>query len=214
MTDRDLVGTIWTCERAGTGRFGCPHCETERGLTRTRLQRRLTVLGRPLAKLGRASIYETCDVCGHAYPAATKRAGSPPSSPYIMAEDESALLGVLAAMVVSDSAIRDAEKEACRGVIRRYLGRSLPADGVDDLLRSARRRWGDPVARLVRLRCLVPEIVKLRIVEAAYHVCAADGELHREESRLLDRIGAALDLPPGQVRRALDGAKDRPLNGS
>lgn len=212
MTDRELFGTTWTCQRAGTGRFRCPRCGTERGLTRTRLQRRLTVLGRPVGKLGGVAEYVTCDQCGHAY-AAGAAADEALSGPYVMAEDESALLGVLAAMVLSDSAVRQAEKDACREVVRRYLGRSLPPSGVDDLLRSARRRWGDPVARLVRLRCLVPQSVKRRMVEAAYHVCAADGELHREESRLLDRIGSALDLAPREVRRALTDAKDAPLAG-
>lgn len=209
MTDRELLGTTWTCERAGTGRFRCPHCGEDRGFTRTRVQHRLTILGRAMARLWGTAEYVTCDRCGHAYPADVAAAGSVPGD--VLAEDESALLGIIAAMVVSDTAIRTSEKEACPEVIRRYTGRTLSASGVDDLLRSSRRRWGDPVLRLVRLRCLIPESVKRRIVEAAYHVCAADGELHREESRFLDRIADALDLSPRQMREALDDAKRYPV---
>lgn len=210
----DLLGTTWTCERTGTGSFRCPHCARDHALTRTRLQRWLAVLGRPVTRLGIAVEYVTCERCGHVYPAsrtARAPAGLAAQPSTVLAEDERALLSVVSAMILSDSVVRETEKEACREVIRRYTGRQIPSADVDDLLRSARARWGDPVARLARLRCLVPEAVKRRIVEGAYHICAADGELHREESRLLHRIGEALDLGPRDVRRALGDAKERPV---
>ncbi|MEJ2503671.1 MAG: TerB family tellurite resistance protein [Gemmatimonadota bacterium] len=75
------------------------------------------------------------------------------------------------------------------------------------MLQRARRRWGDPVARLEKLADVVPASVRRRIVIGAYRVCSADGELHREESRLLDRVGEALNLSPQEVRMALREAK-------
>lgn len=215
MTDPGLLGTTWSCVRDGAGRFRCPHCGEERSFTRHRLQRHLVILGRRTARLGAPEEYATCAECGHAYRAGAveEPVGGDASASPVVAEDEAALLEILAAVIFSDSAVRSSEKEACREVVRRYGGRAIPAAAMDDLLQSARKRRGDPMARLVRLRCLVPEPMKRRIVESAYHVCTADGELHREESRLLNRIGAALDLAPRQVRRALADAKRHPVTG-
>lgn len=206
----ELLGTTWTCERIGTGRFQCPHCGRDRTVTLTRLHRWLAVLGRPVTRLGGAVDYRTCDGCGHVYPSVGATDPKAESGD-VLAEDERAFLGVVSAMMLSDSVVRESEKEACREVVRRYTGRPIPSPEVDELLRSARARWGDPVERLARLRCLVPSAVKRRIVEAAYHVCTADGELHREEGRLLHRIGEVLDLGPREVRRALGAAKRRPV---
>lgn len=208
--ERQLLGTTWTCERIGTGSFQCPYCRRERAVTLTRLHRWLAVFGRPVTKLGKAVNYRTCDGCGHVY-AADQSVDQNADSDGVLAEDERAFLGMVSAIILSDSAVRESEKEACREVVRRFTGRPLPSPDVDELLRSARARWGDPVARLARLRCLVPPTIKRRIVEAAYHVCTADGELHREEGRLLHRIGEALDLGPREVRRALGEAKTRPV---
>lgn len=209
MNDRELLGTVWEHEKTGGGRFHCPHCRATRAYAGTRMQRRVTVLGRPLTPLGGPEDFVTCERCGHAWVATVLDGSSAPGREGL-AEDESALLGVVSAMVFSDSVVRDAEKEACRAVVLRYTGRRLETDGVVELLRSARPRWGDPVARLRRVRFLIPDRVKRRMVEAAYLICAADGELHREESELLDRIGDALDLGPRDVHRAIAEARTSP----
>lgn len=212
MTERELVGATWSGEGVGHGRFRCPHCGEDRGADRTRLQRHLTVVGRPVLRLGRPSEYVTCEACGRAYPTGLADAESGSWAPAsAVSEDERCLLAIVSAVVLSDSVVRPVEKAACREVFRRYTGRRLAPEEVDELLRTSRGRWGDPVARLGRLRYLVPEVVRHRILEAAYHVCTADGELHREESILLARIGEALDLGPREVRRALEEAKARPV---
>lgn len=208
MSRGGLLGTVWRCEAAGTGRFRCPHCGEERGFRRTTMHRRVTVMGRPLIRLGAVEEYVTCDRCGHAYTA--DRADGPPPDPIEddgMAEDQYALLAIVAAVIFSDSTVRTAEKEAASHVIRRFTGRQVEPADVDDLLRRARKRWGDPMARLARLPCLVPEPVRHQIVEAAYHVCTADAELHHRESLFLNRIGEALELGPRAVRRAIAAAK-------
>jgi uncharacterized tellurite resistance protein B-like protein len=203
-----MLGTAWASMPAGAGRFDCPRCGEERDYVGTALQRFLTVFRRPVLKLGGADEYVTCQLCGHAYPASVL--SSPPEEDRL-AEDELAFLSVVAAMIFSDSVIRRSEKSVAREIIRRYTGRAMDGEEMDRLLERARLRWGDPIERLSRLRWLVPREMRRRIVAAAYHICTADGELHREESRLLDRIGDALDLPPRQLRQALTEAKRNPI---
>jgi tellurite resistance protein len=209
MATADLLGTTWTTRPGGDGRFHCPRCHGERDFTRTELRHRLVVLGRTWLPLGPARPFLTCADCGHAFPADDLPTPASAADPQpVLSEDERALLSILAAVVFSDSAVRSAEKRGVAAVVRHYLPEAAGLD-VNDLLRSARRRWGDPIDRLQRLRGLVDEDRRRRIVEAAYLVCTADGELHSEESRLLDRVGAALDLSPRLVRRAVSEARQQ-----
>lgn len=213
MADHALLGTVWICERLGHGRLRCPHCMEERELERTSLHRRLTFLGRPLFRMGGTREYVTCTQCGHAF-SVEAAMGPEADLDGVVSEDTDALLALAAGVIFSDSSVREAEKEAAREIIRRYTGRALPGTGVDDLLRRSRQRWGDPVARLARLRCMLPEPVRHRFVRAAYHICTADGELHPEESRFLSRVGEALDLGPREVHRSISDAKREALDWS
>lgn len=199
-----LLATAWSWAADGQGRFRCPHCGDERACRRTLLQRRLVVLERAVASLGRPERFLTCQECGHAYSTSRLGAGDPRD---LLAEDELGLLAIVSAMILSDSAIRGGEKAMARDVILCYTGRRLDADRLEKLLRRARPRWGDPVDRLARLPGLVREQIRRAIVAAAYRVCTADGELHPEESRLLVRMGEALDLGPREIRHALREAK-------
>lgn len=206
MSQAQLIGTSWRFEPAGGRSFACPRCEGERPAVGTRLRRRLTILGHEVAPLGREREFLTCEACGHAF------AADPLHRPDL-AEDELALLSLVAGVVFSDSVVRRSEKEVSRAVIRRYLGHR-PPEAIDEMLRYARGRWGDPVARLTRLRGLVPTSTRRRLIEAAYLVCTADGELHRQESRLLDRIGEALDLSPREIRHAVAAARRHPAHST
>lgn len=206
MPDHQLLGTTWICDRIGTGRFHCPHCLEERDLERMALHRRVNLLGRPLFRMGARGEYVTCSHCGHAFAAAAVM-GPDVDPEGVVSENTDALLALAAGVIFSDSSVRESEKEVAREVIRRYTGRPLTGTGVDDLLRRSRQRWGDPLARLARLRCMLPQPVRHRFVRAAYHICAADGELHAEESRFLTRVGEALDLGPREVHRSISEAK-------
>ncbi len=208
---RELMGTVWRREGDSAERFSCPTCGVERPCHRTRLQRRISILGRPLFRMGGPTVFLTCDYCGHAFDAAAL--ASPTQGSGCFAEDEVALVSIVAAVILSDAAVREVEKEAAGAILRRYTGRDLTDPEVAQLLGSARTEWGDPMPRLERLSGLVPPRTRRSLVEAAYLVCTADGDLHRQESRLLDRIGDALDLGPREVRRAIAAARDARRSG-
>ena len=205
---RELLGTAWTARPRRPSAFSCPGCGRDGEARRTALQRYVAVLDRRVAKLGASETYVTCRHCGRAYCEdaldGIRNGGG-------LSADEAALAGLVAAVVFSDSVVRKAEKEAARRVISAYTGREYPPTEFNEMLQRARRRWGDPVARLEKLAGVVPESTRRRMLIGAYRVCAADGELHREESRLLDRVGDALDLSPRDVRAALRQAKSERL---
>ncbi len=211
MSHGDLLGTTWLHRPLDSGRFRCPRCDQERDCQRTELERQLVLAGRPVFRLGPIEGFRTCRTCRHAFPDGA--APSPGTGFPTLSEDERALLAVLAAVVFSDSAVRSAEKRGVARVVRLFIPHSEAFD-VNELLRDARRRWGDPIDRLRRLRGLVDEDRRSRIVEAAYLVCTADGDLHPQESRLLERVGAALDLAPRTVRSALRDARHRGVTAS
>jgi uncharacterized tellurite resistance protein B-like protein len=201
---RELIGTAWTARPRQPADFSCPGCGKDGEARRTVLQCHVTVLDRPVARLGSPETYITCRHCGRAYCTDSLNGGRGSTG---LSADEAALAGLVAAVVFSDSVVRKVEKEMARQVISEYTGRDYPPMEANEMLQRARRRWGDPVARLEKLAGVISESTRRRMLIGAYRVCAADGELHREESRLLDRVGDALDLSPRDVRVALRQAK-------
>ena len=206
----ELIGTTWTVTRRRPVAFSCPGCGREGEAQRTALQCHVAILDRRIARLGSPETYATCPHCGRAFCLDAMDGGR--AGPDLSA-DEAALAGLVAAVVYSDSVVRNTEKEAARRVINAYTGRDYPPVEFNEMLQRARRRWGDPVARLEKLAGVISEPTRRRILVGAYRVCAADGELHREESKLLDRVGDALDLSPRDVRATLRQAKARRLTG-
>lgn len=203
-----IMGSHWRCESTADETFFCPHCSRERTGDVRKLVRWLSLFDRSVLFLGDAGHYITCRVCRRTYDRSEVGAGTGGErNPGPMAEDERAILSVVAAVIYSDSSIRSVEKRAARAVIRRYTGRDLDAGAVTQLVRTSRERWGDPVDGLRRLACLLDESAKRRIVAAAYLVSEADREIHPEESRLLMRIGDALELAPRVVRDAMKEAR-------
>lgn len=204
-----FLETLWDCEPPTAGEFDCPHCHARRSATRRVVRARLAVFGRAAPLPGGTMTYHTCHVCGHSWDGPSTDAGAGEEGPVgrPFSEDERALAAVVAAVVFSDLTVRQTEKRMVRWVMHRYTGETLGEAGVDRLLRTARTRWGDPLARLRRLACVLDASMKRRIVAAAYLVCAADREMHPEESRLLVRIGEALDMSPRAVRSAIEEAK-------
>ncbi len=155
-----------------------------------------------MGSFGSPATYLTCGDCGRSWAAAELDVPGGAAS-----EDERALRAVVAAVVFSDLSIRPTERRMVGRVVERYTGESLDEAGVENLLRTARARWGDPLARLGRLAAVLHPRAKRQIVGAAYLVCTADREMHPEESRLLVRIGEALDMAPREVRAAIEEAK-------
>lgn len=209
-----LLGSRWTSERLDSLSFHCPFCGGVRDGVAWGLRRWVAVLDRPLLSLGDGGRYLRCGHCHRTYDELELQASPVPDGPggadRTLSEDERAILSVVAAAIFSDSSIRQSEKRAARTVIRRFTGRDLDAADLRALLRTARQRWGDPVGRLRRLACLLDDSAKRRIVAAAYLVSGADRELHPEETRLLMRMGEALEMTPLSVRQAMREARDCP----
>jgi uncharacterized tellurite resistance protein B-like protein len=201
-----FLETVWECETTETETFHCPRCDCPRDATRHSVRARLLVFGRSTVAIGSPSPYLTCSGCGRSWEARTPGLdGDVDRRP--TSEDERALWAVVAAVVFSDLSVQATEKRMVAQVIRRYTAESLDELGVDRLLRTARSRWGDPLVRLRKLACVLDPRAKRRIVGAAYLVCTADREIHPQESRLLVRIGEALEMSPRAVRAAIDEAK-------
>lgn len=214
---RELIGTLWRRHAGGTGHFHCPRCGEERACARNTLQGYFALLGHPVLRLGHPRVFVTCGECGHSFSSAVADAGRPDAAAdaaaagagavATLAEDERALVAIIAAVILSDSVVRESEKKAAHAAMRRFTGTAITVEEVDELLARARAERGDLMARLERVSGLVPPRVRRGIVESVYHVCTADGDLHPQESRLLDRIGEALDLGPQEVRKAIVDAR-------
>lgn len=198
-----LLGTIWRFTTVGGGTFHCPRCDAGRDYTGTRARPFLSFFDRAVVPLSGERTLIACDACGAVYDASVTTM-DPAAARVLRSEDQLALEAVLAAMVVSDSTIREVEKVAVQQAVRHHTGRR-PTDvaGAVQRLDTTRRRAVDPFERIERIAGALDERTRRRILAAAYRVGAADREMHPQEARLLIRLGEVLDLHPRQVREAM-----------
>ncbi|MEJ2503670.1 MAG: hypothetical protein P8177_10240 [Gemmatimonadota bacterium] len=111
---RELLGTAWRSSPLEDAALSCPGCGRDGTARRTSLQCHATVLGHRLVAMGGPEVFLTCPHCGRAF----CESGLGPSRPReALSEDEATLVGLLTAVVFSDSVVRGTEKEAARQVL-------------------------------------------------------------------------------------------------
>lgn len=199
-----LLGTTWRHRPLGGGSFHCPRCDRERDYTATGVRRHVAVVGRPVVPVGEEQRLLSCDGCGAVYDVGITTL-EPSAARDVRSEDELALEALLTAAVFSDSTVRLVEKGAARQAVRHYARRG--AASIGEPAEPEEGGWGrrrpDAMECLARLRGVLGEGARRRMLAAVYRVCAADRELHPEEARFLMRLGDALDLQPRAVREAM-----------
>jgi tellurite resistance protein len=205
-----LFGTEPNAVRVGEGEFHCPECMTSRPYRRTRVARRLRLLGVPLP-LGRYGEYVECAHCQSTFHPEVLAYAVGARTPYAVAEYQRAMRRILALMVAADGVIREREIATMEHIFEAVAGKRLTREEVLAEVTDTARMPTTAARYLARVAGYLNEYGKEQVLRAAALVSLCDGHLDVREQNVVRRLGGVLKLDGGRVDAIL-AAEPRSLD--
>ncbi len=201
-----FFGTEPSPTRVGAGEFECPECMARRPYQRTRVLRRLRVLGLAFPA-GVYGEYIECQGCLATFRPEVLAYDAGARTPEAVAEYQRAMRRILALMVAADGKVRDREITTVRRIFEAVTGKALTAAEVRAEVEEAGRAPTTAARFLARVIGVLNEYGKEQILRAATLVSRCDGELHAREADLVRRLGGVLKVAPRRIERILGGTE-------
>ena len=201
-----LFGTESNPVRVGAGEFQCPECLARRAYQRTRVLRRLHVLGTSLPA-GQYGEYVECQGCLATFRPEVLAYDAGAHTPAAVAEYQRAMRRILALMVAADGKVREPEIRAVQRIFEAVTGKTMSAPEVLEEVHDAGRTPTTAARFLARVVGYLNEYGKEQILRAAALVSRSDGELHTHEADVVRRLGGVLKLPERRIERILGGTE-------
>ena len=192
----------------GTGVFHCPHCRADRRYTKKEMKRMGHLYFVPLVPLGSLGEFIECNTCGGQFDPGVL---SLPTRAELEQRIDIGVRSAVAAMIRADASVSDSEREAGTDVVSSFIsGPYNPADLERDLAEL------DPTHlenRLSEIAAMLTESGKVQIVQACVFMAVSDRELHENELDLINRVAAALGIPPQYVPGIVQATIDEMVQG-
>ena len=120
------------------------------------------------------------------------------------AQFQRAVKRTMVMMMLADGVVDDEEIATIQRLYRSVAGRELSDEQVQEEIEAAQRSRRSLVDQLTELAGGLNDEGEEIVVQAAYYVAMADGEVQDEEVELLESIGNALGMSPAHCRGAID----------
>lgn len=202
-----LFGAEPSPVRIGEGEFDCPECQERHRYHRTRVTRRLRLLG-ALLPGGTYGEYVECEGCLATFRPEVLAYDAGHRTPETRAEYQVALKRILALMVAADGVIRDPELKTVQGIFHAVTGRWLTRNEVIAEVHDAGRAPMTAARYLARVVGYLNSYGKEQILRGASLVSRCDGDLDRREAEVVRRLGGVMHVPEDVVVGILAGAED------
>ncbi len=201
-----LFGTELSSLRVGSGEFYCPECLARRTFQRTRVARKLRVLGASLPA-GVCGEYVECQTGLATFRPEVLAYEAGARTPAAVAEYQRAMRRILALLVAADGKVRDREIVTVQRIFEAVTGKQLTAVQVRAEVQEVGRTPTTAARFLARVVGYLNEYGKEQILRAAALVSRCDGELHAREAEVVRRLGGVLKLPPRRIERIQGGTE-------
>jgi tellurite resistance protein len=198
-----IYGTRGMTSTGGMGRFHCPECG-ESAYRHQKVRRWFTFFFIPMIPLDLAGEYIECGKCYGTYDLAVLSYDPAAEKAAFEAVFHVAMRRTMIKMCLADGVVDPQEVEVIRDIYSKLTGAELSEDDVREEIAEA---MTDPTTVQQYLKDGIGMFnlnAKEMILKAAYFVAAADGEFQAEEQKLLNNIGAALQMTKDQYRAVMD----------
>jgi tellurite resistance protein len=191
-----------TYSKGQGGQFGCPGCRAQQGYRHRRVRRFFHIFFIPLIPLTLAGEYVECNQCKGTYEMEVLGA-TPMLGRQIVSEQYRATRRLLVLMMLADGRVDEAELAAIADILGRMDNRPISRDELIAEIEAARREPSDVEAYCRTVMGMLNDEGRQAVLRGAHAVASADGHVDPSEQQLLERIGIALGMKPGQVTASL-----------
>ena len=195
-----IFGTKATRKLLDQGSFDCPQCRQTANFEKRRARKWFHLYFIPIIPLETFPPYVECKSCKGTFVEGVLNASTGAASDAIRAEFETAALAILVRMAWADGKIEPEEVDAIEHVVNLMCARDFARAEVEAEIETARDSLDDALSVATRAGNMLNDEGKEMIVNAVFHIAAADGVFSREEEDMILEIGAGLGLRPAHVR--------------
>lgn len=199
-----IYGTRGMTSVGAQGRFHCPACG-QSAYQHKKVRRWFTLFFIPLIPLDLAGEYVECGKCFGTYELDVLSYDPAAEAAQFEAAFQVAIRRTMVKMCLADGVVDPEEVKVIREIYSKVARVELSEDDVREEIaeamtdkRTVQQYLKDGIGRF-NLQA------KELILKAAYFVAAADGQFQQEEQKLLNNIGAALQMTKTQYQAVIDG---------
>jgi DnaJ-domain-containing protein 1 len=201
-----IYGTRGMTSVGAQGRFHCPSCG-QSAYQHKKVRRWFTLFFIPMIPLDLAGEYIECGKCFGTYELDVLSYDPAAEAAQFEAAFQIAIRRTMVKMCLADGVVEPSEVQVIREIYSKVAGVELSEDDVREEIAEA---MTDPRTVQQYLKDGIGMFnlhAKELIVKAAFFVAAADGEFQTEEQKLLQNIGAALQMTKTQYQATLDSVQ-------
>lgn len=198
-----IYGTRGVTSMGGMGRFHCPQCG-ESAYKHQKVRRWFTLFFIPMIPLDLAGEYIECGKCFGTFELDVLSYDPAAERAKFEAVFHTAIRRTMVKMCLADGVVDPGEVEVIRDIYSKLAGVELSEDDVREEIADAMTDTRTVQAYLKEGIGMFNLKAKELILKSAYFVAAADGEFQAEEQKLLNNIGAALQMTKTQYQSVMD----------
>jgi tellurite resistance protein len=198
-----IYGTRGMTSIGGQGRFHCPSCG-ESAYRHKKVRRWFTLFWIPMIPLDLAGEYIECGKCMGTYELEVLSYDPKAEAAKFEAAFRVAIRRTMVKMCLADGVVDPEEVAAIRDIYAKLTDVELSEDDVREEIAEAMTDTRTVQQYLQAGIGMFNLQAKELIVKSAYLVASADGEFHPEEQKLLNNIGAALQMTKVQFQSVMD----------
>jgi DnaJ-domain-containing protein 1 len=198
-----IYGTRGMTSVGGMGQFHCPSCG-ESAYRHKKVRRWFTLFFIPVIPLDLAGEYVECGKCYGTYELAVLSYDPAAEAAQFEAAFHIAIRRTMVKMCLADGVVDPEEVATIREIYSKIAGVELSEDDVREEIAEAMTDTRSVQQYLQAGIGMFNLHAKELILKAAFFVAAADGEFQEEEQKLLNNIGAALQMTKSQYQAVID----------
>ena len=200
---KNVINTI------NTGQFLCPRCNQTRMYKHQSARRFFTLYFIPIIPLEDLGQFVECQACHTSYKPEVL-AYSASNSKRSASELNVAIKRVLALMILVDGDAQEAEIEVMRTVFNNITNSNLSLEAIKEEIGFAKSDSRAVRHVLGNFAMGLNPAAKNLIIESAYLVAVADGDLKEEERVFLNSAGAIMQLTTSQLQAIIQRMSNAP----
>lgn len=196
-----IFGTTGLTFSGESGQFFCPECASHQAYQRKTVRRFFTLYFIPLIPLDTISTYVRCHHCDGTFHPEVLSLKESDYRAAMEAEFFDDVRRVMVLMMLADGRVEENEVLALVDFYRQLTGTEVPRSQIDQEVEQAKQAKSDAVSYVRRLAPRLGEQGKRTIVQGAFLVASAGGEMDPGHQQQLRQFPEALGISTDAFRQ-------------